>query len=503
MGELRFIDLFAGIGGFRIGLERANQEDTDREASTRQNLRSQRNSSIDTRRNAQEHVPLPEGASFRCVWSNDINKYASTIYTNRFGEANHITGDIRAIDESTIPSHDLLCAGFPCQAFSVAGKRRGFKETRGTLFFEICRIAEHHRPRLLLLENVKGLLSHDGGRTFATILEALEELGYWWEYQVLNSKHFGVPQNRERVFIIGHSRNGGGREIFPITETDGVANQNGRGRSPVQAEIGSAIHSRYGAGWRAHGQEQLISTAIDGNYYKGIDKHGQRQGIIVESALIHSRGLETRRDGVSHCLKGGGGGSSKNMLVEPYIKNIPHGHNDGWKKPLPSLKSNSGAQYNELLVQPVLTPDRENKRQHGRRFKENGEPMFTLTGQDKHGVLLHNIYGGFNEGIRVFEDYSPTIRTPKGGGHLPSVLKDSRIRRLTPCECERLQGFPDGWTEGISDTQRYKCLGNAVTVNVIEFLGHKLLESVNSTSKRLKENVFVDLDFKDVEIRVK
>jgi len=457
MGELRFIDLFAGIGGFRIGLERANQEDTDREASTRQNLRSQRNSSIDTRRNAQEHVPLPEGASFRCVWSNDINKYASTIYTNRFGEANHITGDIRAIDESTIPGHDLLCGGFPCQAFSVAGKRRGFKETRGTLFFEICRIAEHHRPRLLLLENVKGLLSHDGGRTFATILEALEELGYWWEYQVLNSKHFGVPQNRERVFIIGHSRNGGGREIFPITETDGVANQNGRGRSPVQAEIGSAIHSRYGAGWRAHGQEQLISTAIDGNYYKGIDKHGQRQGIIVE----------------------------------PFIQPYPHGKNQGTPKELPHIRATNGASHNELLVQPVLTHDRENK------STRQMIPSFTLTGQDIHGVMIANT---------VYQDdylrRGARDRDADGKAILTSIA-NRRIRRLTPVECERLQGFPDGWTEGISDTQRYKCLGNAVTVNVIEFLGHKLIESVNSTSKRLKENVFVDLDFKDMEIRVK
>jgi len=566
MGELRFIDLFAGIGGFRLGLERCNDKenweqiqgsqdgqkevgdtgdeflrangdngcggqspeehnrfhrglerankaiynketqeerdqeswgasaDINREPSTFGRRKpsdggfGRANSDRGLLQRQEEKGLQEDGANFerrqawingfKCVWSNDINKYANQVYTARFGEANHHSGDIRGIDAKDIPGHDLLCGGFPCQAFSVAGKRRGFKETRGTLFFEICRIAEYHRPRLLLLENVKGLLSNDGGRTFATILEALEELGYWWEYQVLNSKHFGVPQNRERVFIIGHSRNSGTRPIFPITEADGVADQ----------------------GIREEGE---YSTAIDSNYYKGIDKHGQRQGIIVESALIHSRGLETRRDGVSHCLKGGGGGSSKNMLVEPYIKNIPHGHNDGWKKPLPSLKSNSGAQYNELLVQPVLTPDRENKRQHGRRFKENGEPMFTLTGQDKHGVLLHNIYGGFNEGIRVFEDYSPTIRTPKGGGHLPSVLKDSRIRRLTPCECERLQGFPDGWTEGISDTQRYKCLGNAVTVNVIEFLGHKLLESVNSTSKRLKENVFVDLDFKDVEIRVK
>ena len=230
---------------------------------------------------------------------------------------------------------------------------------------------------MLLLENVKGLLSHDGGRTFATITDSLEELGYWWEYQVLNSKYFGVPQNRERVFIIGHSRNGSTRPIFPITETSQISD-GGVSTEQVASALQSPGHAC-------------------GNY----------------------RGM--------------------NMITEPHIKNIPHGHNDGWEKPLPNLKANSGAQYNELLVLPVLTPDRINKRQHGRRFKENGEPAFTLTGQDKHGV-----YDGRD------------------------------IRRLTPVECERLQGFPDNWTEGISETQRYKCLGNAVTVNVIEYLGKQI-----------------------------
>jgi DNA (cytosine-5)-methyltransferase 1 len=118
---------------------------------------------------------------------------------------------------------DIITGGFPCQAFSVAGKRGGFNDTRGTLFFEIARIARILKPRYLLLENVKGLLNHSGGTTFATILNTLGELGYWWEYQVLNSKDFGVPQNRERVFIIGHSRRFPRREIFPITGTNGQA----------------------------------------------------------------------------------------------------------------------------------------------------------------------------------------------------------------------------------------------------------------------------------------
>src|SRR3990167_5374578 len=162
---MKFIEMFAGIGGFRHGLEKHR---------------------------------------FKCVWANEIDKYACKIYRKNFGDKELFEGDIRAVDAISIPDHDLLCAGFPCQSFSIAGKRGGFEDTRGTLFFEIARIASVKRPELLLLENVKGLLSHDSGRTFGTILTTLSDLGYFLEWQVLNSKDFRVPQNRERVFIVGH-----------------------------------------------------------------------------------------------------------------------------------------------------------------------------------------------------------------------------------------------------------------------------------------------------------
>jgi len=436
--EIRFIDLFSGIGGFRLGLERANQKGREHLPKEQggNSLRSIGDSSYIRKRSGQQ-VGSENYKNFRCVWSNDFNKYANQIYTARFGTENHYSGDIREIDSKDIPPHDLLCGGFPCQSFSVAGKRKGFTDTRGTLFFEILRIAKHHQPSLLLLENVKGLLSAPlidkagdtipgtHGRVFETILKSLEELGYWWEYQILNSKNYGVPQNRERVFIIGHSRNGCSRPIFPVTETDGVANQNGRGRSPVQVEIGSAIHSRYGAGWRAHGQEQLISTAID----------TFNQGTKEEEAY--------------------------------------------------SLKTNPSPTSSAIIA--VLTPDRQEKRQHGRRFKEAGEPMFTITSQDKHGVLIHR-GRQYQEGLRFYEAIAPTINKIQGGGQLPEVITENmRIRRLTPVECELLQAFPKNWTAygidengekvKISDTQRYKVLGNAVTTSVITFLGHKIREA--------------------------
>jgi DNA (cytosine-5)-methyltransferase 1 len=304
--ELEFIELFAGIGGFRYGLE-----------NCRNVLQSK------TTKNIQKTMPCVEKgeARFACVFANEWDKYACKIYRKNFGEGELYEGDIRKIPAESIPNHDLLTAGFPCQAFSIAGKRKGFNDTRGTLFFEICRIAEVKKPRLLLLENVKGLLNHKKGETFRIILDSLSELGYDCEWEVFNSKNFGVPHNRERVFIVGHLRGRSGQKIFPI------------------------------------------------------------------------------------------GG----------IREAP-------------------------------------RKQDGIDFK-----------------IIHNVYGGFGEKtVREFKKYSPTIRTSKGGGHLPMIVKDNKIRRITPIECERLQGFPDNWTEGISDNQRFKCLGNAVTVNIIAEIGKRI-----------------------------
>ena len=125
--------------------------------------------------------------------------------------------DITTVDPSDLPDAEVYCFGFPCQAFSLAGKRRGFEDTRGTLFFEVMRLVKERKPALLFAENVKGLLSHDNGRTFGTIISTMDELGYDVQWQVCNSKHFGLPQNRERVFIIGYFRGGGcERKILPL-----------------------------------------------------------------------------------------------------------------------------------------------------------------------------------------------------------------------------------------------------------------------------------------------
>lgn len=351
---LKFFDLFAGIGGFRLGMERAGHE---------------------------------------CVGSCEWDKYARETYKKNFGSYPEYD-DAKNMSLTSQPYFDVLCAGFPCQAFSIAGKRMGFEDTRGTIFFEIARIAKEKRPRYLFLENVRGLLSHDKGRTFRTILNTLDEMGYDAEWQVLNSKYF-VPQNRERIFIIGHLRGERTGKIFPLGDLDKeiaskkleqVGNIDTKGHNSLWGRVydpngiaanlnanGGGLGAKTGLYAVVNDKKGICNvqncTYIDPNYWKGHDQHGART----------------------------------------------------------------------MICKPVLTPDREEKRQNGRRFKEDGDPAFTLTSQDRHGVY---------DGVR--------------------------IRKLTPVECERLQGFPDNWTQGVSDTQRYKQCGNAVTVNVVEYIAKEL-----------------------------
>lgn len=185
---MKFFDFFAGIGGFRLGMEMAGHE---------------------------------------CVGHCEIDKYADMSYRamHHPKESEVFFDDIRTVKPWDMPYADCYCFGFPCQSFSIAGKRRGFEDTRGTLFFEVMRLAKERHPRILFAENVAGLLNHDGGSTFETIISSMEELGYGVEWQVLNSRYFGVPQNRERVFIIGHLGGFSGRAVFPLTEDGGSSDE--------------------------------------------------------------------------------------------------------------------------------------------------------------------------------------------------------------------------------------------------------------------------------------
>lgn len=404
---LTFLDFFSGIGGFRLGMEQAGH---------------------------------------KCLGHCEIDKYANISYNaiHQPKEGEWFATDIRGVSPGDLPDADVFCGGFPCQAFSIAGKRRGFEDMRGTLVFEIFRLAKVKRPKILFLENVEGLFTHEGGQTFGTILAGMDELGYDAEWQLLNSKDY-VPQNRERVFIVGHLRGGSGRKVFPIGGSNEKTLEQiipGADAERVYDPKGlSRTLMANGGGWGAKtglymvnvGQEMGVRSAdnalcLDANYFKGLGANQARTGV-----------MEAR---------------------------------------------------------PCLTPGQPEKRQNGRRIKEDGEPMFTLTAQDKHGVMI--VRDGTKKG---FTEFTPTDETSidlsvpgsttrrgrvKDGltgaldtGCNVGVFNNARIRKLTPRECFRLQGFPD-WAfdrakaAGVSDSQLYKQAGNSVTVNVIHEIARRL-----------------------------
>lgn len=301
---MTYLSLFSGIGGFELGIGKKGQ----------------------------------------CIGYSEIDPYAISIYKSHF--PNHTNyGDITKIDPKELPPFDLLVGGFPCQAFSIAGKRRGFNDSRGNLFFEIARIVKHSKPKFLLLENVKGLLNHDKGKTFATIISTLDDMGYDVQWQVLDSKDFGLAQKRQRVYIVANIRGTYRPEVFPIRETRSEDRTKGE---PV---------------------------------------------VAVREATSKGYSLAAVGDGVD-----------------------------------------------------VSFPNSKHRRR------------------------------------RVSKGLSHTL-TCKGEIFTP--MQEGSLRRLNPLEWERLQGFPDKWTEkgigkegqqiNISDTQRYKCIGNAVGVNIVRRIINLLL----------------------------
>ena len=341
---ITYFEAFSGIGGFRLGLEQAGGFKNIGYSEVNPYC-------IECETNTQQII-LTNSTS-KCDICSAVKIHNSAkIYEKHYPNSINY-GDLTRIEPEQLPDFELFCGGFPCQAFSIAGKRGGFEDTRGTLFFEIMRIVKVKKPRLLFLENVQGLLNHDNGKTFYTILKSLDELGYDAEWQVLNSKHHGVPQNRQRVFIIGHLRGTPGHQIFPIRKDDKTIE--GKGLAP-------------------------ILNCMEG---------GNRQPFIL-------------------CDSGQG------RKTQTRFKNIA------------PLRANKGAAYNNIVIPETA------------------------------GCLTA---GGHSGGL-----HSDMTAIIEGGG----------VRRLTPLECERLQGFPDNWTAGVSDTQRYKALGNAVTVNVIKAIAERL-----------------------------
>jgi len=318
-----FIDLFAGIGGMRLAFQ---------------------------------------SLGGRCVFSSEIDPYAKHTYEVNFGEVPF--GDITQIDEDEVPDHDVLVGGFPCQAFSIAGKRMGFEETRGTLFFDIARIIDAKRPRAFLLENVKGLKNHRGGETLRVILKILrEDLGYFVpDPEVVNAKYFGVPQNRERVFIVGF-------------------------RDEADAN-----------GFTFPKQQKVTARLAD----------------ILENGPVEV----------------------KYYLSQRYLDSI---------------------------------------REHRRRHEELGHGFgYEIIAPD--GIANAIVVGGMGRERNLIIDHKLQDRTPTT--NIKSEVNSEDVRRMTPREWARLQGFPDEFIIPVSDAQAYKQFGNSVAVPAIKMTAKRIIVSI-------------------------
>lgn len=409
---MQFVDFFAGIGGIRLGLEQAGH---------------------------------------KCVGFCEFDKYARTAYKTMYDtEGEWESHDVRATKPYDVPAADLWCFGFPCQDISVAGKQKGLQEgERSGLFYEIMRLLagrrKEDRPRWLLIENVKNLLSIGNGFDFARLLCEVGGYGYSLQWDTLNSKDFGVPQNRERVFIVCYLGNIRGREVFPIRPADGEnpceLNEitqglsmayrvyNPDGISKTLAAVGGGAGAKTGL----YAAKVLKPYGSTGGTC-GLSITENETGVAAPCAARDYKGISRNNGNAVVCM------SLREHKLQKQIDTAP------------TLDTGCHKLTRKQNCCAMLTPDREEKRQNGRRIKEPGEPSFTLTAQDRHGVAL------LDENIR--------------------------IRRLTPRECWRLQGFPDEYFDkakaaGISDTQLYKQAGNGVTVNVARAIGERLREIEN------------------------
>lgn len=322
----KFIDLFAGIGGFHYALKSFETE---------------------------------------CVFASEIDEKASEIYLKNHGQKPF--GDITKIDEKNIPKHDILCGGFPCQSFSIAGKQKGFEDTRGTLFFEIARIVKYHQPKILFLENVKNFEKHDKGNTLKTVKDTLKSLNYSVFYKVLNTSNFGLPQNRERIYIIGFHKD---FIQFPNFQFP-------------KENIATKI------------EDILEENPIDGK-------------IVNRSDILFYKKYEPKID-----LFG--------RIVLP-------------NKPFQIGKVNKGGQ---------------------------GERIYDVNG---HAITL-SAYGG-------------------GVGSKTGLYKiGETIRKLSPRECARLQGFPEDFLFPKSISQAQKQFGNSVSINVLQFILKEISKTIENEQR--------------------
>ena len=360
---INVLDLFSGVGGFSLGLKRS-------------------------------------GVKVNWHGYSDIDKFANQVFKRRFPNAEDL-GSITEIKSDELPRIDLVTFGFPCQDLSQAGRRAGLQGERSGLFYEAMRIIRDKRPKYFIFENVKGVFSSNKGEDFTIILQEVADSGYDGQWQLLNTRWF-LPQNRERLYFVGHVRGRSRPKVFPIEEN---GRENCCCRRKDETKISQAPSREYG--WKD------VSPTLCARDYK--DPKLVKIGKVCDG----DAGRVFDPSGIACCLKALGGGL-------------------GAKTGLYKVKYNN-KQLNETLEKNDLKED------------------------DVKALDLYN---------RKAQDVSPTLTDPSHTSL--RLFEKSKIRKLTPVECCRLQGFPDDWNEGLSDTQRYKQMGNAVSVPVVETIMKRL-----------------------------
>ncbi len=405
---IKYIDLFAGVGGIRLGVSQALSNN---------------------------------GIESKCVLSSEINEKACETYQLNFGE--HPSGDVKLIDE--VESFDLLLGGFPCQPFSYAGKRKGFGDTRGTLFFEIERLLEKYHPKAFLLENVRGLYTHDEGRTFNTIMDKLHNLGYGTYDLLQNSSNFGVPQNRVRLYIVGIL--GATPEMRLVTDLGASDSHKYKRNSMELSLFNEKPRCRVG---------DVMEPEVDEKYFCSAKFQQMLHEAVGEDlSILHGYRLIDYRGGQSlHSWELGMKGKCSdaeirfmNALIQNRRKPIFGTEQDGKKLTLEQIKTF----YSDSDIKEVIASLLE------KRYLQEKD--------DKYNPVCGNM------SFEVFKFLDPdsiSVTLTSSDANRLGVIQHNRARHITPRECARLQGFPDSFKPHPTDSWAYKQFGNSVSVPVIE-----------------------------------
>lgn len=416
--DFTFAELFAGVGGVSFGFEAVGGRCVL----------------------AAEYDPSAENKD-----GTSKRQFAQDAY-KALHPNTPVVGDVFKLDAKDVPDHDVLSFTTPCQSFSVAGKRLGFEDTRGTLVFEALRIAKEKRPKALFMENVKGLVNHDKGRTLDTILHAMNEIGYTVDFNVLNSKYFGVPQNRERVFIIALRD-----DLIEPSEWQPEGNTM---LPKAKRRLKEAGLRTFNFDWPVQSEvtkrlRDVLETQVDERYYLSEDKTAK---------LVSELEGKDRSNIASEPKKLAGLWGARQAGSMWDVNAVS-----------PTIKTSSGG-YSEPLIEEGL-PIREATTK-GYAVAAEGDAV--AAEGDAVNIQFPN---STTRRGRVGQQMANTLEA--SGCNQGVVTPQYRIRKLTPRECMRLQGFPESATdtlyaEGFSDSRVYKFAGNAVTTTVIKALGERL-----------------------------